>query len=562
VELKDMNMFPRRALKRSLIVAASGLTLAGAFVGFQSFAADTAEDTAAAEPPISVRLSPSQYKQSIADIFGSSINITGRFEPETRTDGLLAVGATKANVTDIGFERYDDLARGIAEQVVDPRRRAALIPCKPKVATERDDACAKTFLNSSGKLLYRRSLTDRELDTLVKVAGDSATSSKDFYAGLSTSVATMLVSPKFLFRYKVLEADPERPGQKRLTGLSKASQLSFMLWNSGPDEMLLKAAESGEIHTKEGLRRQVDRMVSSQRLEAGVRSFFADMLEFSDFEVVSKDPQFFPRYTLKVKEESQEQTLRTVVDHLITRQGDYRELFTTPNTFLTRSLAALYKVPLVEKTDNAQPQKWLPYSYQPGDPRAGILAQASFVALHSPGGRSSPTDRGKALRENILCQVVPAPPGNVDFAKVETADPNLKTARQRMSAHATEAMCTGCHKITDPIGFALENFDSSGAFRTTENGEQIDTSGELNGVKFDGAPGLFKALHDSPAASSCAARRAFAFGAGRMPSTRDAEWKKIEESFKTNKYNFVSLLREIALSDLFFTVPLTQVAAK
>jgi hypothetical protein len=557
-----MNMFARLTLKRSLIAAASGLTLTGAFVGLQSYAADASESAAPTEPPISVRLSPSQYSQTVIDIFGSSINIAGRFEPETRADGLLAVGATKANVTDAGLERYDDLARGIAQQVVDPRRRAALIPCKPKVVTERDDACAKTFISSSGKLLYRRSLTDREIDTLVNVAGESTASSKDFYAGLSTSIATMLVSPKFLFRYKVLEADPERPGQKRLTGLSKASQLSFMLWNSGPDEALLTAAEKGELHTKEGLRRQVDRMVSSQRLEAGVRAFFADMLEFSDFETVAKDPMFFPRYTLKVKEESQEQTLRTVVDHLITRQGDYRELFTTPNTFLTRSLAALYKVPLIEKTDNAQPQKWLPYSYQPGDARAGILAQASFVALHSPGGRSSPTDRGKALRENILCQAVPAPPANVDFSKVETADPNLRTARERLSAHATEAMCSGCHKITDPIGFALENFDSSGSFRTTENGAVIDTTGELNGVKFDGPAGLFKTLQDSPAVTSCAARRAFAFGAGRMPAPRDADWRKIEDSFKANKYNFVTLLREIALSDLFYTVPLTQVAAK
>lgn len=551
-----------RDSRRTVIALTSCLSLAAAVAGYQTFAADNPPTAVADEPATSVRLSPSQYRQSIVDVFGPSINVLGRFEPETRVDGLMAVGAVKANVTDVGLERYEELARGIAEQVVDTRRRGMLMPCQPQSATERDDTCARTFISRSGRLLYRRTLTEREISTLVNVAGEAATSSKDFYSGLGTSVSTMLVSPVFLFRYKMLEDDPAKPGQKRLTGLSKASQLSFMLWNSTPDEDLLDAAEKGELYTKEGLAHQVDRMISSPRLEAGVRSFFADMLEFSDFEVVSKDPVFFPRYTLKVKEESQEQTLRTIVDHLITRQGDYRDLFTTPNTFLTRNLAALYKVALVETTDNGQPQKWLPYSYQEGDPRAGILAQASFVALHSPGGRSSPTDRGKALRENILCQTVPAPPGNVDFSKVETADPNLKTARKRMTAHATEAMCTGCHKITDPIGLALENFDSSGAFRTSENGEKIDTSGELNGVKYDGPVGLFKVLKETPAVTSCVARRVFAFGAGRLPKAADPQWLAVEASFKAGHYNFVSLMREIALSDMFYTVPQMQVAAK
>jgi len=556
----------RRTFRRSLIAATSCLSLVAAVAGLQAFAADPAApavaDLAVNDPAISVRLSPSQYKQSIIDVFGPSVDVIGRFEPETRVEGLMAVGAVKANVTDVGFERYEDLARGIAAQVVDDRRRGMFMPCQPKSVTERDDACARTFLAASGRLLYRRAMTERELSSLVSVVGEAATSSKDFYSGLATGVSTMLVSPVFLFRYKMLEDDPANPGQKRLTAHSKASQLSYMLWNSTPDDDLLTAAEKGELHTKEGLRRQVDRMIASPRLEAGVRSFFADMLEFSDFEVVSKDPAFFPRYTLKVKEESQEQTLRTIVDHLITRQGDYRDLFTTPNTFLTRNLAALYKVALVETTDNGQPQKWLPFSYKEGDPRAGILAHASFVALHSPGGRSSPTDRGKALRENILCQTVPAPPANVDFAQVETADPNLRTARERLNAHATEAMCTGCHKITDPLGFALENFDSSGAFRTTENGAVIDTSGELNGKKYDGPVGLFNVLKETPAVTSCVARRVFAFGAGRMPRANDPQWRPIEAAFKDKNYNFVSLMREIALSDAFYTVPQMQVASK
>lgn len=549
-----------RAPLRGPLRVLRALPVAALLCGSQAWSADAGAPPTV-DVPQSMRISPSQYRQTINDIFGASIAITGRFEPETREEGLLAVGASKANVTDIGFERYDDLARGIALQVVDERHRATLLPCKPKAANAPDDACARTFIKSTGRYLYRRPLRDAELNTQVQVAHESAESSKDFYAGLSTSLATMLVSPNFLFRYKVLEPDPKHPGQPRLTSYSKASQLSFLLWNSSPDETLLRAAEKNELQTKDGLARQVDRMIASPRLEAGVRAFFSDMFSFSDFETLSKDPNFFPRYTLRVKEESQEQTLRTVVDHLIKRRGDYRDLFTTPNTFMTRALAALYDVPFAEITDNGQPQHWEAYTYPAGDPRAGIIAQASFVALHSPAGRTSPTGRGKAMREDILCQTVPPPPGNVDFKFVQdTNSPLYRTTRDRLTAHRSEAMCAGCHKITDPIGLALENFDSSGGFRTTENGVNIDTSGELSGTKFVGPAGLAKAIHDDPAATSCVAKRAFAFGAGHLPPVKDAQWTRVEQDFKSSSFNFVDLLKEIANSDLFYAVPAVTVA--
>ncbi len=535
----------------------------GLAVGASLFALSagaSAADDAAGDLPLSLRLSPGQYKQIIADVFGPTISIQGRFEPEIRTDGLLAIGARSVSISDTGIERYDDMARGVAAQVIDARHRDTFVHCKPQAANAADDACAKQFISLIGRLLYRRSLNENELGTQVRVAAESAAKLHDFYAGLSTSLAEMLISPDFLFRYKRTETDAS--GQRRLDGYSKASVLSFFLWNSVPDDALLKAAENGSIHTQEGLQRQVDRMISSSRMEGGLRAFFSDMLGFSEFEVLAKDPTFFPRYTITVKEDSQEQTLKTIVDHVMVRRGDYRDLFTTPHTYLTRSLAALYNVPLPEKTDNGQPMHWQPYTYKEGDPRAGLLAQASFVALYSPAGRSSPTARGKALRENILCQKVPPPPGNVDFKFVQdTSNPQYKTTRDRLTAHRSEAMCAGCHKITDPIGLALENFDSAGGFRTKENGVVIDTTGELSGVKFEGPIGLAKVLHDDPAVVSCVAKRAFGFAAGRLPASQDADWPKIEAAFKDSKYNVLELMRRIALSDVVYTVPARQVAA-
>jgi hypothetical protein len=504
----------------------------------------------------SVQLSQDQYRQTILDIFGPAIKLTGRFEPGNREEGMLAFGARKIGVTESGLERYDDLARGIARQVVDPANRTTFIACQPKSVTEPDDACTRTFLTGVGRSLYRRPLAESEIRELVQVAADSAASMHDFYAGLATSLATLLISPQFLFRFTFVEPDPAHPGQQRQTAYSKASALSFFLWNSTPDGELLRAAEAGELHTAEGLAHQVDRMISSPRVESSVRAFFSDMLRFSGYETLAKDPAFYPQFTRAAKEDSMEQTLRTIVDQLVVKQGDYRDLFTTRKTFMTRSLAALYGIPLVDTTENGQPDRWMRYTFDQNDPRVGILSHVSFVALHSPSGRSSPTDRGKAVREVLLCQKVPPPPANVDFSLVQVTDnPNYKTARERLSAHASVPMCAGCHRITDPIGLALENFDSSGRFRTTENGAPIDTSGQLNGVHYGNARELGEALRNDPAVPACVAKRAFEYGTATLPSASDPRWAQITERFQESGYKFLELMRQIALSDLFFQVP-------
>jgi hypothetical protein len=511
------------------------------------------EATSDLEMRASLRLSPSQYRFTIADIFDQSIKISGRFEPEQRDQGLLAIGARTQNITDSGLEAYDEIGRGVAAQVVDERHRSTLIGCTPHSAIGRDDACARAFFARVGPLLYRRPLTNDEVQDRVEAAGLGAERLHDFYSGIRLSLAEMLISPNFLYRYQIVEPDAAHPGQKRLDAYSVASELSFFLWDSTPDKMLLDAAEHGQLHTREGLQRQVDRLLASPRLERGIRAFFADMLGFSDFASVSKDPSFFPRYTPSVRDEAQEQTLRTIVDHIVSRHADYRDLFTTSHTFLTQDLAALYDVPLVDTTDNGQPQRWIAYSYPAGDPRAGLLSQASFTTLWSPSGRTSPTVRGKALRQNILCEKVPPPPGNVSFKFVEdTSNPQFKTTRDRLTAHRTEPMCAGCHKLTDPIGLALENFDSAGEYRTSENGVVIDAHGEISGIQFAGPIGLGQAVHDDPATTSCVAQRAFAFETGYLPPKGDPQWQEIQQQFATSHYDVLTLLRSIALNDLSY----------
>ncbi len=519
------------------------------------------EPVSTEESTVFFRITQSQYENTISDIFGP-IDFGGRYDPGIRTDGLLAIGSGQISVTSAGLEHYDAMARRIAEAVLGEERRELLVPCRPKSLTQPDDECARKSIAKVGRFLYRRPLTDAEVKPRVQVAATSATTLDDFYAGLGASLVNMLDSANFLFRQRRFEADPAHPDAVRMNAFSKAEQLSFFLWNTAPDDELLTAAETGELHSKSGLRQQVDRLINSPHLKDGVRAFFVDMLGFDEFQTLEKDTTTFPSFTVKVEKDAREETLRTIEHLLVEQNRDYRDLFTTRKTFLTSSLAALYGVPLVQTTPNGAPGRWFPYTYGEGDHRAGILTHASFVALHSHAGRSSPTLRGKALRELLMCQRVPPPPGDVDFSLVQgTDDPRYKTARERLTAHNVEPACAGCHKITDPIGLAFENFDSAGGYRKTEKGATIDPSGELNGVEFSDAAELVEVIHNDPAIPACAAKRLFGYGAGSLPPN-DAAWEEIEDGFAADGYRVPSLMRQIALSDLFYSRLTAQSSAK
>jgi len=496
------------------------------------------------------RVTKDQYVAIIGDVFGADIKIQGRFDPDVRESGLLAIGTAHVSVTPSSLEQYDSIARTIAAQVVDEHHRAQLFPCKPASPTAPDDGCAGQFLGEVGHQLYRRPLTGQELKAQVAVAHEAAGTLGSFYDGVATSLAIMLESPRFLFREETAEPDPDHPGTLRLTAFSKATRLSFFLWNTTPDDQLLAAAENGELNTESGLARQVDRMLASPRLKSGVRAFFTDMLGFDAMATLAKDPEVYPKFTPTLIGDAQEQTLRTLTDHLLTRNGDYRDVFTTRHTYLTQLLGAIYRVPVGTKGG------WEAHDFPDGDPHAGIETEVSFLALHSHPGRSSSTLRGKAVREILLCQQVPTPPASVNFSIVQdTKNANLRTARDRLTAHRTQPTCAGCHKIIDPIGLSLENFDGLGGYRAQENGAPIDTSGDLDAVHFEGAAGLGQTLHDDPAATACLVNRLYGYGAGRAPVTGEAEWMKyLQARFAAQGYRLPDLMRTIVTSDAFYRI--------
>ncbi|MFO1426255.1 MAG: DUF1592 domain-containing protein [Steroidobacteraceae bacterium] len=500
-------------------------------------------------PPVVRRLTEAQYRNIIADVFGPQIVVAGRFDPIVRTEGLLTVGAGRATVTPSGVERFSAMAAAIARQVVAPDNRELLIPCQPANAAAADDACARQFLQRAGRLLYRRAVGPDDIAMPVALAAKAAAARGDFYDGLAYGLQAMLASPDFLFVTESTVADPRDAKRLRLDGYSRASRLSFMLWNTTPDDALLTAAEHGELDDADAVEQQVERLMDSPRFEQGVRAFFSDMLSLDDFATLEKDSVIYPAFGLRAANDSREQVLRTLVAELLDRDGDYRDIFTTRRTFMTVPLGVVYRVPA------ANPGGWAPFEFPADDPRAGIQTQLSFVALHSHPGKSSPTLRGKAIRELLLCQKVPDPPGNVNFDRFNDPNSPARTARMRLAAHATEPACAGCHKLMDPIGLALENFDGAGQVRLTENGARIDPSGELNGHRFADARGLGQAMHDDPAATSCLVRRAYSYAAARPIQSGERAWlTDLEARFAADGYRLKPLFRRIAVSDALQSV--------
>ena len=554
-------MIGRRYARRVLCLGGAVLVFMGAALtslpnqparAADQTTAESDEPATSGGPPAFRRLNETQYVRSIEQIFGAGVRVPGRFEPPLRQDGLMAIGDGVVAVSPSGIEQYELRAREISSQVLAPEHRASVLTCPPPSPATFDRSCASEFFRKYGRLLFRRPLTDGELASVVGVASAAAGRS-DFPTGMQAGLSRLLVSPNFIFRVESAEPNPAISGAGRLDEYSLASRISFLLWDAPPDDQLLDAAAKGGLRDDAELARQVDRMIASPRLEQGVRSFFSDMFGYEQFNGLAKDPAIFPKFNAQLAKDAQEQTLRTIVDLLVVRKGDYRDLFTTRSTFINRNLGALYKVPV----DEAGMDGWAPHVFGPDEPRGGILALAAFLMLDpTHEGRSSPTIRGKMIRELLLCQPVPMPPPNVNFAAVQDVhNPLFRTARQRLQVHQSNPVCAGCHALTDPIGLSIENYDAIGNYRTSENDSLIDASGRFDGKAYKGLDGFAQLLHDSPDVPLCAVKRVYEYGVGRAMAAGEDRWlEHTTELFARDKYQFPALLRRVALSRAFRTV--------
>ena len=491
------------------------------------------------------RLTEREYRNSIADIFGKEIEVRGTFEPTKRTNGLEAASTAMLSVTPVGFESFSKMANDIASQVTAEKFRAKL-PCAPQNPKAHDDVCANKILSHYGLLLFRRPLTAAELDNRVGLSRRMTERTNDFYAGIQYALSMLLQLPDFVFRTEV--AAPSADGKSAtLDSYSRATRLSFLMWNTTPDAELLAAAANGELNTPAGLAKQVDRLMASPRLDVGMRAFFDDMLQLNTFDTVSKDSLLYPKWGSAMADSAREETLRTVIGLALHDNADIRDLMTTRQTFIDRRLAVLYRVPFRFTGD------WAKYEFPPEAGRSGILTQVSMLSMFSHPGRSSPTKRGVALNEIFLCLPTPEAPNDVDFSVVNDPNSLMKTFRERLMAHATNKTCAACHVHTDPIGLSLEAFDTIGGHRSTENGQAIDVSTTIQGKTFSGAEGLGQYMRDNPRYPACVARRLYSYSRGLKQSTVN-DFPDAYKAFQDSGFRLRALLKSMALSDSFYAI--------
>lgn len=477
------------------------------------------------------RLTTAQYGNLVRDLVGDIVVPTS-LPPDEVEGGLRAVGATRAGVSSRGVDQYEAAAYVIAEQAMSEERRSELLPCDPTGTV--DTACAERFIRRFGRKAWRRPLTTEEINRLVAVADQAALTLDDFYDGLEFAIAAILQSPDFVFRVEV-------GSDGRLTDWEMAERLSFFLWNTGPDEALLDAAASGTLRS-DGLTVHVDRMLADPRLRQGVRAFFDEMLGLEGLNSLSKDPTVFAHVSPDVGPDAREETLRLVEYVVLDEQLDYRELITTRTTFINRKLASIYGVQAPSRDDFGR------FEHPEDSLRRGLLGQLSTLALHSHPASSSATLRGAFIRRTLMCGSIPPPPANVDTSVPEPL-PGQATLRARVARHLTEPSCAGCHRLMDPLGLALENFDAIGRFRTTDNDEPIDASGELNGILFDDPVDLATTIAESGEYTRCLTRTMYRYATGHEESPDEAEAiLSVHDEFTESGFLVLSLMRAVALS--------------
>ena len=452
-------------------------------------------------------LTPAQYEASVRDVLG--LGPAGSDDAPIAPLGQWAtsIAAARGGFSPTTVESYEAGARDAAHWMTsEASSRVARVGCTP-VSAE-GDACVAGFVARIGRRAYRRSLTAEEQARWTGLAQTIGVSLGDPWIGLEYALSGILQSPHFLYRVEVAERDPSAsdPSQLRYTGLEMATRLAYLVWGTTPDEALLAAAERGELTTEEGLSRAIDRMLDDPRSEVGLEAFVADLLEVDALLTLERDATLHPGFET-LREPMREQLVRTATTALA--EDGFSAMFTTRTTYVNRTIA-----PVLGLDPARFGQELTRFELPASGPRAGVLTQPGFLALHAYPGKTSPALRGLFVRRRLLCRDIPPPPASVSTQLPASVGGRLVTSRELVAAHQTNATCAGCHRFMDPIGLGLEQFDEIGAHRLLQNALPIDPTGSLDGEEFNDAVGLGAAVADHPVLGRCMASRLYAFAAG------------------------------------------------
>jgi mono/diheme cytochrome c family protein len=373
-----------------------------------------------------------------------------------------------------------------------PSRRKVFI-CQPANASE-EPACAARILRTLATEAYRQPAAAVDVEPLLTFYRQGREGA-GFEAGIRRALRAVLVSPRFLFRLEEPPAAAKAGQNYRVGDVALASRLSFFLWDAAPDAELLAAARANVLHTPTVLEKQVRRMLKDARSERLSTRFAAQWLRLQDVDKVLPEPILFPAFDHQLADAFKRET-ELLFDSIVREDRDVLDLFNADYTFVNERLARHYGIP------NVTGDRFRRVTLGPSlDYRRGLFGQGSWLMATSVADRTSPVQRGKWIMEVLLGSPPPPPPPGVNQNLDETAgaaaDGRLRSTRQRMEEHRKSPQCASCHRVIDPLGLALENFDVTGAWRIKDGDGMVDASGDLyDGTKIEGPRGLRQAIND------------------------------------------------------------------
>jgi hypothetical protein len=477
--------------------------------------------TGAVEPgpsPIR-RMTRFEYNQTVRDLLGDTTGPADTFGAEEEALGFNN-NAANLTVSDQLANKYMLAAEGVSERATDPAVMAVTLGCD--VAVSGQETCAQQFLGTFLPRAFRRPIAQDEHDAFFALYQKGLTELDEpdpFRIGIELVIRAALQSPAFLYRVEMgLPAEAGATYQK-LSPHEMASRLSYFLWGSMPDAELFAAADAGQLGTKEEVEQQARRLLADPRARAAIEEFHTQWLDYDRIGNITKDAMLFPDYSPAIGQMMREE-MRAFVDHSIfDGGGDFATLMTAPYSFMPPELATFYGYDAPEGSVPGEPVK---IDFTPSQ-RGGVLTLGALMAINAHTNQTSPVHRGKLVREQFLCFLMPPPPPEVNITP--PAPGSGTTAKERFAQHSADEGCKGCHRLMDEIGFGFEHYDSIGRYRTVDDGENIDATGSvvdsdvpdfLNGVD------LVNKMADSEDVQGCYVKQWFRFGYGRSETKADA----------------------------------------
>ncbi|HWP04936.1 MAG TPA: DUF1592 domain-containing protein [Polyangiaceae bacterium] len=498
------------------------------------------------------RLTRFEYAQTVKDLLKVDPTPSDDIPADEVTSGYDN-NSSVLTISSLHAEKYVLVSETLAKAAV--QNLAAIDGCNTAMGEE---ACAKQFAQKFGRRAYRRPLSDAEIQNLM-TAYTAGRTDGSYAEGIEVMIRAALQSPDFLFRLETTAPTNAAATLVPLSQFELATRLSYLIWATGPDDALLDAAQAGSLASKDAIAQKAREMLADPKAKLAIANFFGQWSGTNRLSITTKNTTLFPSFTAAMQT-AMEAEVPAFLDYVFSGDHSFKTLLTAPVAFVSGPLGQLYVPgsPMV----GATPTKMdLPATQG----RAGILTMAGFMSVQGHPDQTSPVLRGKFVRAMMLCDPPPPPPDDVNIT-LPTIDQGA-TARERFSKHEDAgASCKGCHTMMDPIGLAFENFDAVGSFRTMDNGQPIDVSGEvtdsddpaLQGA-FTGVAEMAQKLAASQTVSDCMATQWFRFASGRLELEQDScSLGNIRRSFATSNGDLVELVVAMTQSDDFwYRAPLT-----